>query len=62
MNSKETEIKETINSFFDQFGIKDLYTQIVLEEFFKELFNEESNLHISGESRQERDKDDNQFS
>lgn len=59
MNSKETEIKETINSFFDQFGIKDLYTQIVLEEFFKELFNEESNLHISGESGQKGNKDDN---
>jgi hypothetical protein len=51
LSSKEDEIKDTINSFFKQFGNSDIYTQIVLEEFFRELFNEKSDLHISSTER-----------
>ena len=54
-DAKEKDIKETINSFFEQFGKTDIYTQIVLEEFFKELYNEKSDLHISCEKRQKGD-------
>lgn len=48
--TKENEIKDTINCFVDQFGFLDIYTQIVLEEFFKELYNEQ-NLCLSSEKR-----------
>jgi hypothetical protein len=49
---------DAIDSFFKQFGKFDIYTQIVLEEFFKELFDEqELSLHISSKTRQEGNKD-----
>ena len=51
MNDKEKEITETLLSFFSQFETFDIYTEIVLEEFFKELLHEQQNLHISGEER-----------
>jgi len=39
LNDKEKELEETIDEFFKQFGNFDIYTQIVLEEFFKEICN-----------------------
>lgn len=42
---------DTLEIFFNQFGEIDIYTKIVLEEFFKELLNEKSDVHISGEKR-----------
>lgn len=53
MNKKEDEIKDTIDCFLDQFGSGDIYTQIVLEEFFRELFNEKYNIRLPSEKRQE---------
>lgn len=44
-------INETLESFFENFGSLDIYTKIVLEEFFKEIMNEKSSLHIFGEKR-----------
>lgn len=37
---KATEAANTLECFFEQFGKIDIYTKIVLEEFFKELLNE----------------------
>lgn len=37
---KNKETAAAIEAFFGQFGTFDIYTQIVLEEFFKELLNE----------------------
>lgn len=34
------EATQALNEFFKNFGNFDIYTQIVLEEFFKELLNE----------------------
>lgn len=52
MNTKEEQIADSLNCFLKQFGFIDIYTQIVIEEVFKELLNE-SNLCLSGEERQE---------
>lgn len=50
--------KDAVDSFFKQFGKFDVYTQIVLEEFFKELLDEQAlSLHISGEVGQEGSED-----
>lgn len=46
MENTEEEIKKNketsaaIEAFFSQFGTFDIHTQIVLEEFFKELLDE----------------------
>lgn len=56
---KNTDPAEAINAFLENFGNKDIYTQIVLEEFFKELFNEqgeELSVHLSGEAEQKGNK------
>ena len=37
MNEENKLIDETLESFFEQFGSLDIYTKIVLEEFFKEI-------------------------
>lgn len=37
---KDKETSAAIEAFFGQFGTFDTHTQIVLEEFFKELLNE----------------------
>lgn len=58
MNNNEKEIADTLNCFFKQFSFDDSYTQIVLEEIFREILSEKSNLHISGSERQERDQND----
>lgn len=44
---------QALNSFFEQFGDRDIYTMIVLEEVFKEIYGTEESLHISGEEGQE---------
>ena len=36
----EDKAEEAMRCFFCQFGTPDIYTQIVLEEFFKELLND----------------------
>lgn len=38
---KEDKAADAIRCFFSQFGSSDIYMQIVLEEFFKELMNEQ---------------------
>ena len=40
MNDKAKEIVETFDTFIKQFENFDLITQIVLEEFFKEILGE----------------------
>jgi len=57
MNDKEKQIVDTLVSFFGQFETFDVYTEIVLEEFFKELLDEQQNLHISCTERQAGNKD-----
>jgi|SaaInlV_165m_DNA_2_1040747.scaffolds.fasta_scaffold82639_1 hypothetical protein len=52
-NKKNIEGYQTLNSFFEQFGDRDVYTMIVLEEVFKEIYGTEEHLHISGEAGQE---------
>lgn len=50
---------DAIEAFFGCLGKSDIYTQIVLEEFFKELFNEQSEelpLHIFSQTEQEGHK------
>lgn len=42
---------QTLSGFFNQFG-DDIYAEILLEELFKGLMNEEA-LFISGEQKQE---------
>ena len=37
-NKKIIEGHQTLNSFFEQFGDRDVYTMIVLEEVFKEIY------------------------
>jgi hypothetical protein len=56
--SKEKTIQgyKTFNSFVDQFGSRDIYTMIVLEEFFKELYGAQEPVSISGEEGQEGDQ------
>jgi len=39
-NLKTLETSAAIEAFFSQFGTFDIYTQIVLEEFFEELLSE----------------------
>lgn len=51
MDDKEKQIVDTLVSFFGQFEDFDIYSQIVLEEFFKELLDEQQNLHIPGKKR-----------
>lgn len=46
-------INKTLDCFFENFKSCDFYTKIVLEELFKEIMNEKSNIYISGEKRQE---------
>jgi hypothetical protein len=48
------EIAMTMESFIGQFGKIDIYAQIVLEEFMKELIKQ-NDLHISSEERQAGD-------
>jgi hypothetical protein len=55
LKDKNEEIADTLSCFFDQFGSMDLYTQIVIEEIFKELMDE-PNFHIPSEERQEDHK------
>jgi hypothetical protein len=38
---KEQEMSDALEAFFGQFGKVDMYTSIVLEEFFKELMDGE---------------------
>lgn len=45
MVKKEEEVADALEIFFDQFGKSDIYTQIVLEEFFKRLLDESIHLH-----------------
>lgn len=40
LSQKDQEVSQTIQAFFGQFGTFDIYTQIVLEEFFQELLSE----------------------
>jgi len=40
--SQENETATAMELFFKQFGDMDIYSQIVLEEFFKELLNEKA--------------------
>jgi phenylpyruvate tautomerase PptA (4-oxalocrotonate tautomerase family) len=42
---------ETLDAFFKQFGDKDIYTIVVLEEIFKEIYGIQKTLHISDEKR-----------
>lgn len=37
MEEKEKELKESLESFFNQFDKKDIYTQTILEMIFEEL-------------------------
>ena len=46
---REYLIKETFNDFFSQFGEKDVYSTIVIEELLKAIYE---NLSISGAQRQ----------
>ena len=49
----EKTVDDTLELFFNQFGKIDIYTKIVLEEFFKEILNEKSNVYLSSEEKQE---------
>jgi hypothetical protein len=48
-----------MNAFFQQFGKPDIYTKVVLEEFFRELYAGQHKQAISlpSEKRQEGDPD-----
>jgi|688.fasta_scaffold192874_2 hypothetical protein len=48
-------INKTIDCFLLNFGDLDFHTRIVLEELFREIMDEKSNIHISGSERQEGD-------
>jgi hypothetical protein len=50
-NLKDKQTSAAIEAFFCQFGTFDIYTQIVLEEFFKELLDEKHAIHIPSETR-----------
>jgi hypothetical protein len=54
--SKDEEVQDTLKCFFNQFGFIDFYTQIVLEEFFKELLNDKSDVCLFSEERQKGHK------
>lgn len=47
--SSEEDMEEALKEFVGQFGNPDIYTQIVLEEFFRELMGRES-VHLPGEA------------
>ena len=51
---------KTIQGFFDQFG-NDIYAEILLEELFKGLINEEA-LFVFGKQEQERNQDNHNSS
>lgn len=51
-NQISTDVEDALKKFFIAFGTIDEHTQIALEEFFKELLNEKSSLHLSGETGQ----------